>query len=496
MFLVAGLIGAVLTAVGGSGVVFHPEILARVGAPAGIFLLGVGIMCAGTAACFIAWRKLGTGAKGARGWAIAASVSLILNGFSNPRGAIWWIAGVCGLIVFIFKRDAVSAAVVSKPVRMAGDGTSGVLDWVGTAVIYAGLIVGSSFWSAWARGHGLPPRGQLIERLAWVLIAGLIATGIHELGHALTAIALDMRVRRVLVGPFSANFQQGRWQFRFLPKEILSAGGAVGTIPATMEEYRWRQLLMCAAGPVASGALAAFGFAITLNLPGTAWEPYWLVCSYVATYSLLGFVVNLIPMQPEGMYSDGAKIYQLLAGGAPAKIEEAFASVSASLVGSVRPRDWNADLLAAAAGQCAGERAVLLRLFAVKAHFDAGRAEQAEMALKEAESFYLASAGATPRPLQQIVHESLTFYSVVIRRSAADARTWWNRTTWPRAEAWTSDALRSYAALLWLEGQTSEAEHAWAKGYAIAERCPKAGTYDYDRDCFVRLRESMAPVAA
>jgi hypothetical protein len=216
----------------------------------------------------------------------------------------------------------------------------------------------------------------------------------------------------------------------------------------------------------------------------------------VTTFSLLGFVVNLIPMQPEGLYSDGAKIYQLLAGGAAAKVEEAFASVTSSLVGSVRPRDWNADLLTSAAGQCAGQRAVLLRFFAVKAHFDAGRAEQAEMALKEAESFYLASVGATPRPLQQIVHESMTFYSVVIRRSAADARAWWDRTTWPRAEAWTSDALRSYAGLLWLEGQSAEAENIWAKGYAMAEKKPRAGTYDYDRDCFVRLRESMAAVAA
>ncbi len=30
----------------------------------------------------------------------------------------------------------------------------------------------------------------------------------------------------------------------------------------------------------------------------------------------------------------------------------------------------------------------------------------------------------------------------------------------------------------------------------MAEKCPKAGSYDYDRDCFVRLRESMAAIAA
>lgn len=496
MFFLAGLIGLVLLATGGSALLLRPETLARVGAPTSRFFMGMGTICAGTVVCFTAWHKLGAGAKGARGWAIAASALLILIGWANPRGAIWSIAGVCGLVVFSVFGEAVSGAAVPKPARMAGDGTSGVLDWIGTGVIYVGLIVGSSFWSAWALGHGLPPRGPFFERLPLILIAGFIATGFHELGHAVAAIALDMRVRRVLVGPFSANLKQGRWQIRFSLNQILSAGGAVGVVPVTMEEFRWRQLLVCASGPIASGALAAFGFVVTLSLPGTAWGSYWLVCSYVATYSLLGFVVNLIPMQPEGMYSDGAKIYQLLAGGAAANIEEAFASVSSSLVAPLRPRDWNAPLLAAAAGQCAGQRAVLLRLHAVSAHFDAGRWEQAEVALKEAESSYLAFENATPKPLRQIVHESLTFYTAVIRRNAADARTWWDRTTWPRAGAWTSDALRSYAALLWLEGQDMEAEHAWAKGYAIAEKCPKAGTYDYDRDCFVRLRESMAAVAA
>lgn len=201
-------------------------------------------------------------------------------------------------------------------------------------------------------------------------------------------------------------------------------------------------------------------------------------------------------MQPEGMYSDGARIYQLLAGGAAARVTEAFASVSSSLAAPVRPRDWNVDLLAEAAGHCAGARAVLLRLHAISAHFDAGRWHHAEMALTAAESSYAAFAGAIPKPLQQIVHESLTFYTAMIRRNAIAARAWWDRTTWTRKRAWTPDALRAYAALRWLEGYSGEAEHAWATGYAIAARLPRAGTYDYDRDCFTRLWASIKAVAA
>ncbi len=147
MFLVAGLIGVVFLVGAGSGVVFHSGTLAHGQAYMKAFLVGMATICAGTVVCFTAWRKLGTGSKGARGWAIAASVLLILNGWGNRGGSIWGIAGVCGLIFFSFKTGSVSATVVRKPARMAGDGTSGVLDWVGTAVIYAGVIVASSLWS-------------------------------------------------------------------------------------------------------------------------------------------------------------------------------------------------------------------------------------------------------------------------------------------------------------------------------------------------------------
>jgi multisubunit Na+/H+ antiporter MnhG subunit len=148
MFLVAGLSGVVFLVGAGYAAAFLPGTLAREQTATKAVLIGIGIICAGTVVCFTAWRKLGTGGKGARGWAIAASVLLILVGWTSPRGrTMWWIAGVGGLIVFSLKRGSVSAIVVRKPARMAGDGTSGVLDWVGTAVIYAGVIVGSSLWS-------------------------------------------------------------------------------------------------------------------------------------------------------------------------------------------------------------------------------------------------------------------------------------------------------------------------------------------------------------
>jgi hypothetical protein len=59
MFLVAGVIGLVFLAGAGSALVFHPETLARGQADMKAFLIGMGMICAGTVVCFTSgasWR--------------------------------------------------------------------------------------------------------------------------------------------------------------------------------------------------------------------------------------------------------------------------------------------------------------------------------------------------------------------------------------------------------------------------------------------------------
>src|SRR5581483_9176848 len=113
----------------------------------------------------IAWHKLGRGGWGARGWAIAASAFAIVAARMGTHGAITLIEGVAGLIIFSLGDEFVPKTVAAKPVRMAGDGTSRIIDWGGTALIYIGFIAGSRFWWMWAVEHDLPVRGSFLERL-------------------------------------------------------------------------------------------------------------------------------------------------------------------------------------------------------------------------------------------------------------------------------------------------------------------------------------------
>jgi Zn-dependent protease len=363
-------------------------------------------------------------------------------------------------------------------------------------LIYGGIFIGGDLWLTWGMRHGLPVYQNFAERMLMVVIACFVTTGVHELGHALTAMALDMKVRRLTIGAFDWRLRQGRWQCRFSPAALLSAGGAMCATPVTMDEYRWRQICVCAAGPLASLFLGVLTFAAAVGAKDTAWGPAWKLLSCISTYSLLGFVVNLIPMQPGSLYSDGAKIYQLLAAGPASQVEHAFAMMSTSLVSPLRPRDMDIRLIEQAAGYCSGHRALLLKLNAFQHFFDAGRLPEAETALAEAEAMYASSSKTFPADLRIIVHDAFTFAHAFVRRDAAAARAWWVRTTVKRADGFTVDAWKAWCSLSWIENRDAEAREAWAQGNALAQKNPRAGAYDFDRDCFAMLRNELKAVAA
>ena len=338
---------------------------------------------------------------------------------------------------------------------------------------------------------------RLEERLLLILAASFIATAVHELGHAIAALAVEMKIRQLVLGPFSWRVRNGKWQCRFSPAGVLSVGGAVGTTPMRMDDYRWRMIAVVAAGPLASLCLGVLALWATLDAAGSPWEHYWRLFSYLSTFSALGFVMNLIPTLPGSSYSDGARIYQLLAGGPASQVEHAFAMISSTAVSPLRPGNLDMHLIQRALGFCkTGERALVLRVNAFQCFLDSGQITQALEVLADAEGVYAASSGAIPGELKAMVHRAFTFANAFVRRDAGAARSWWDRTTGKRTESFTVDDWKAYCSLMWIENRPAEARDAWERGNALAQRCPAAGAYDYDRDCFARLRMELEAVAA
>jgi hypothetical protein len=255
---------------------------------------------------------------------------------------------------------------------------------------------------------------------------------------------------------------------------------------------RNRQALLLTGGPVASLVVGLFFFALTITARGHALGPYWSLLSTLATLSISGFVVNLIPLKPDSQYSDGAQIYQLLTNGPWARVHLAFAMVTTSVVAPIRPRDFDMNVIDQAADFVRrGERGLLLRMVACKHYIDKNRIPEAIAYMDEAEGLYEECRFEKPQDLCA----EFVFVNALYKRDLAAADGWWKRIEALRKIDSNAEYWRAKAALLWLKGEQNEAFDAWERGNALAQQLPSAGTYDFTRACFAKLRKTLLTVS-
>lgn len=459
----------------------------------------------------MAWWAIRKGKATGRRWAIAASVAMLVQiiPFSTiiyvmwvyaPRSvwasfvllngvmsAIALVIGVAGLIAF-WRRDAMAQPVFTpKAPRIAGDGTSGLLDSLSWLLGIAGYFWAMSLWDRWGKAHGLSPvYGHL--GLVEVFAALLIVTALHEAGHALTGMALGMKLMAFIVGPFQWRIRDERWKFQFLPKMFLSAGGATGLFTTNPEQSIRGEIGMIAAGPLVNLVTGLIVLWAGINAVGRPYERYWDFLAMISSLSLVAFAVNLIPMRPEALYSDGARIYQLLRGGPWADMHRAMSFVQASLVTPVRPRDYDIEAIERAKKFFTlGQKAMLLRFFAYNYYHDRGRIPEACQALDEAETIYHQCAADIPAEW----HTLFVFGNAFLKRDSAAARQWWERMQAKKLAILDEVYWLAYSALLWIENHPKEAREAWNQGYEKAQQRPRTGAYEFNRDCFQQLLDCI-----
>lgn len=371
--------------------------------------------------------------------------------------------------------------------KNVGDGTSNLLNKGAQAVSFIGYL--AAWWGCdlWMMRLGeLRPRGGLL--LAIVL--GILVTLVHELGHATIGLALHMRLRAFLVGPFEFRIREGNWTFRFNLAGLVSKGGATGVVPSTANQPRWHQVLMIAAGPATNlyVGLIAIGFAWACSVSGGENLNYVYPLGLFAAFNFVACIVNMIPIRTGDNYSDGAKIFQLLSGGAWADYHRAVAVVSSSLVTPLQPRDYPIDaILSAGKSISKGQIGLLLRLYAYSHYVDSGLINEAGESLLQAEAVYKDSASGIPAEL----HTAFVFGTAVVRRDAAGTRQWWDRMIARKPTRLNCDYYRAQSALLWMEGDYMKANEMWTKADAMARRLPAAGAYQFDRTCCTLLRQAM-----
>jgi len=449
----------------------------------------------------VAWWTVWKGKPSARGWGIAASLINIL--VSLPwvfisRSAwrhIWVLlaVGVAGLVAFARRYEQPNpTAKTQENLRIPGDGTIDFVNKMAGVLIFVAGFAAYHWWLGWLRAKGVSENHYDWHRDVMVVLFILIITTLHELGHTATGLALGMKLRAFLIGPFQWHIREGKWEFQFKPKEILSVGGATGIVPATADFPRGSYLCMVAAGPCANLLTGIVALWIALAAEGVLPVQTRGPLALFGAWSLVVCAVNLVPFRTQGNYSDGAKIYQLLSEGPWGDFHRVVAVVGSSLVTPLRPRDYDIQaILRAGCTITRGTQGLLLRVFAYSYFLDHGRIPEAGEALRDAESIYHQSASDISAGL----HMEFVFGSAYLRRDAGAARQWWTRMEAKKpTRNW--DYWRAASALHWIEGDLKEANEAWEKANALAQQLPKAGAYEFDRYCCSLLRKALDEASA
>jgi len=246
-----------------------------------------------TAVYGAAWWTVWRGKPSGRGWAIAASLTNILFPISimvltryvrgHFRGHFVLLAGgVAGLIAFSRRYEQPSSAArTQENLRIPGDGTSDLVNRMAGLLIFAVGFAAYYWWLGWLRARDFPAGHSFWDRSLMFVLIVFIIVALHELGHTATGLALGMKLRAFLVGPFQWRIRGGKWSFQFNPVAILSGGGATAVVPATADFPRWRTLCMVAAGPLVTLLTGTFAFWIAFSAKGdsatqaSAPLPFW-----------------------------------------------------------------------------------------------------------------------------------------------------------------------------------------------------------------------------
>jgi len=450
-----------------------------------------------TAVFGIAWWTSFREKRSARAWGIAASVSYLAmalfplafppHSFFSPLSPVLAL-GIVGVLAFAWPA-VTSGATPRAPVSaISGDGTSSFLNQGLQLFAMLAYYGAYKWWIGWLERNDLSApdffKGTLI-----LVAVGLIIVTLHESGHALVGLFLGMRLRAFLVGPFQWRIRDGKWELHFEPRQILVTSGATGVVPGARDFPRWRQLCMLVAGVTVNALTGciALRFAYVEAARGAG-----DVLALFGAFSLVAAGMNLLPFRIPGTYSDGAQIYQILSRGAWADFHAVVALAGASLVTSVRPRDYDIDAIhRAAAAISQGTQGLFLQLLVHSYFLDRGELEKAGEELAQAAKVYSDSAGDAPVEFAT----SFVFGSAYIWRSADVARQWWAHVEAKKPRL-NSDYWLTRSALQWVEGDLSIARESLEKAVALANSLPNAGAYEFERYRCSLLRTVLSEVAA
>ncbi|PTM09230.1 MAG: hypothetical protein DA408_18895 [Bacteroidetes bacterium] len=140
-----------------------------------------------------------------------------------------------------------------------------------------------------------------------VLVMGIVALGLHELGHLLAGLGQGFQFQLFVVGPLGIKREDDRIKV-YLNKDLGAFGGMAATSPVTDDPANARKFArLILAGPLASVVFGGLLLGASLLVP----TPFNILLFTGGAISLAVFLATTIPSQT-GMFFTDRKRYQRL----------------------------------------------------------------------------------------------------------------------------------------------------------------------------------------
>ncbi len=440
-----------------------------------LLVLSLLLMCAPLPLAAIystAWWTLHQGKPSGRLWALAASIITVLQGI--PMAALMFrdwgrihgvlseglliliglplLVGVPGIIAYV-PRNAAESLARQEPERIKGDGTSHKMDRFAILLQVAVILLGGQLGWHWARSHFDHRIAGTGGWFLWFAELAVIVV-VHELGHIFAGLFCGMDLSGVLLGPLHFYQSNGKWNFRFERGLLGGAAGGVGMIPCTPNRDRIGRIWFIAGGPIASLLSGIVFLCLATTMPVGQFASLWDFYAWTGILSLSAFVLNVIPVRSQALYSDGAKIYQILTRSVRDDYYWILSFSRSIAVTPNRPRDYDLAALRRALDSEVGRpQRVVFRLMESECLLERGLVEESAEAVAKAQAAY----GQQSEELTAGSICAFVFGHAILRSDPATARIWAERLE--KGHGFDpDDRWLCTAAIAVAEGRKQEAE--------------------------------------
>jgi Zn-dependent protease len=345
------------------------------------------------------------------------------------------------------------------------------------------LFVSWQMAQLWGSAAKLPG----VEPLTWLLLGPAVhffAVLSHECGHVIGAWSSGMKLAKFQIGPLQWVRRSEGWTFKFLLLGLFLGGGRIATDAIYEKNLSSRLAVELAAGPLTSFAVACTAFMYLLMAPGSSWVDWWPAPAWLSALSLTQLALNLLPFEAMRGFSDTAAMLQQFRGGAGAKVELAAKLSGIPSVSMLRPRELNPEPLETGATAAVGapEESRLKQMQMICA------IDRSDLIVARQKLEQVLRLISNPSKAADPLHASeICFYMTYLDGHSRRSSHWLAATEelakkakFQLADSW--DYWRAVAAVRSAEGDSTNADLAWARARKFGDILPKTGLLQLERE--------------